>query len=221
MKQAIRQLFPRTIVCVCTLFWMNIAFAQTMEGFSVQEISDSVFARMQGRSFPAHCTVPRSDLRYLQLLHVDAKGQTHQGEMVCNKEIAQDVLEIFEELYRQQYPIERMRLIDDYDADDERSMRDNNTSSFCYRVVEGSTKLSKHAQGLAVDVNTLYNPCVRTKKDGTVLVQPSTAKAYTHRSRKFAYKIERGDLLYRLFTERGFQWGGNWNSLKDYQHFEK
>ena len=141
--------------------------------------------------------------------------------MVCNKAIAEDLLEIFQELYRQRYPIERMRLIDDYDADDERSMQDNNSSSFCYRVVEGSTKLSKHAQGMAVDVNTLYNPCVRKRKDGTVLVQPSTAKRYTNRSRKFPYKIVEGDLMFRLFTERGFQWGGHWKSLKDYQHFEK
>lgn len=192
-----------------------------MQGFSIQEISDSVFARMQGKSFPAHCMVKRSDLRYLQVLHVDADGETHRGEMVCNKAIAEDLLEIFQELYRQRYPIERMRLIDDYDADDEQSMRDNNSSSFCYRVVEGSTKLSKHAQGMAVDVNTLYNPCVRKRKDGTVLVQPSTAKRYTNRSRKFPYKIVEGDLMFRLFTERGFQWGGHWKSLKDYQHFEK
>ena len=199
----------------------SVATAQTMQGFSIQEISDSVFARMQGKSFPAHCTVKRSDLRYLQVLHVDAEGVTHRGEMVCNKAIAEDLLEIFQELYRQRYPIERMRLIDDYDADDEQSMRDNNSSSFCYRVVEGSTKLSKHAQGMAVDVNTLYNPCVRKRKDGTVLVQPSTAKRYTNRSRKFPYKIVEGDLMFRLFTERGFQWGGHWKSLKDYQHFEK
>ncbi len=199
----------------------SVATAQTMQGFSIQEISDSVFARMQGKSFPAHCTVKRSDLRYLQVLHVDAEGETHRGEMVCNKAIAEDLLEIFQELYRQRYPIERMRLIDDYDADDEQSMRDNNSSSFCYRVVEGSTKLSKHAQGMAVDVNTLYNPCVRKRKDGTVLVQPSTAKRYTNRSRKFPYKIVEGDLMFRLFTERGFQWGGHWKSLKDYQHFEK
>ena len=219
----------KTIVRICAgniilLLWIlcsPVAMAQTMEGFSIQEISDSVFARMQGKSFPDHCTVARSDLRYLQMLHVDAKGKTHQGEMVCNKAIAEDVLEIFQELYRQKYPIERMRLIDDYDADDEQSMRDNNSSSFCYRVVEGSTKLSKHAQGMAVDVNTLYNPCVRKRKDGTVLVQPSTAKRYTNRSRKFPYKIVEGDLMFRLFTERGFQWGGHWKSLKDYQHFEK
>lgn len=209
------------MLCLWLLLSTMTAGAQTMQGFSVNEISDSVFARMQGRSFPANCTVQRSDLRYLQVLHVDAEGRTHQGEMVCNKAIADDVLEIFQELYRQKYPIERMRLIDDYDADDERSMRDNNTSSFCYRVVEGSTKLSKHAQGMAVDVNTLYNPCVRKRNDGTVLVQPSTATRYTKRSRKFPYKIVEGDLLYRLFTERGFKWGGHWISLKDYQHFEK
>lgn len=220
MKKIIRTCVGGVILLLMLLY-SPLAFAQTMPGFSIQEISDSVFARMQGKSFPNHCTVARSDLRYLQMLHIDAEGRTHQGEMVCNKAIAEDVLEIFQELYRQKYPIERMRLIDDYDADDERSMRDNNTSAFCYRVVEGSRVLSKHAQGLAVDVNTLYNPCVRTRKNGMVLVQPSTANAYTNRQRKFKYKIERGDLLYRLFTERGFHWGGNWKSVKDYQHFEK
>ena len=163
----------------------------------------------------------RSDLRYLRLLHYDGNGKVQQGEMVCNKAIAQDLLEIFEELYRQKYPIERIRLIDDYDADDERSMSDNNTSCFCYRLVGGTRVLSKHAQGLAVDVNPLYNPYVRYRKNGSMQVQPSNATAYTNRQRRFAYKIERGDLLYRLFIEHGFRWGGSWKTMKDYQHFEK
>lgn len=198
-----------------------VAMAQTMQGFSVEEISDSIFARMQGKSFLKECTVKRSDLRYVQVLHVDAEGLTHRGEMVCNKAIATDLLEIFQELYRQRYPIERIRLIDDYDANDERSMQANNTSCFCYRVVDGTKVLSKHAQGLAVDINALYNPCVRTRKNGTVVVQPTTGKPYTNRARSFPYKIVKGDLLYRLFTEHGFRWGGNWRTVKDYQHFEK
>ena len=184
--------------------------------FAVQELSDSVFQRMQGKSYPKGCIVKREDLRYLTVLHVDAEGQVHRGELVCNRLIAQDVLDIFKQLYEARYPIQRMRLIDDYGADDECSMQANNTSGFCYRVVSGSTKLSKHAQGLAIDINPLYNPCVK----GTQ-VQPVTGRRYVDRSRKFSYKIERGDLLWRLFTERGFRWGGAWRSLKDYQHFER
>ena len=189
--------------------------------FSVQPIPDSVFQRMQGRSWPEGCTVRRADLRYLRLSHFDAGKQEHVGEMVCNKAIADDLLEIFRELYRQKYPIQRIRLIDDYEADDERSMRDNNSSCFCYRRVSGTTKLSKHAMGMAVDINTLYNPYVRTGKNGRRIVEPATATKYVDRSKAFPYKIVKGDLLYRLFLQHGFKWGGSWRTMKDWQHFEK
>lgn len=189
--------------------------------FSVQPIPDSVFLRMQGRSWPEGCAVRRADLRYLRLSHFDAEKNEHVGEMVCNKAIANDLLEIFRELYRQKYPIQRIRLIDDYEAEDERSMRDNNTSCFCYRKVSGTTKLSKHATGMAVDVNTLYNPYVRTGKNGRRIVEPATAVKYVDRSKSFPYKIVKGDLLYRLFIRHGFKWGGSWRTVKDWQHFEK
>lgn len=189
--------------------------------FSVQPIPDSVFLRMQGRSWPEGCAVRRADLRYLRLSHFDAEKSEHVGEMVCNKAIANDLLEIFRELYRQKYPIQRIRLIDDYEAEDERSMRDNNTSCFCYRKVSGTTKLSKHATGMAVDVNTLYNPYVRTGKNGRRIVEPATAVKYVDRSKSFPYKIVKGDLLYRLFIRHGFKWGGSWRTVKDWQHFEK
>lgn len=191
------------------------------QDFSVSPLSDSLFARMQGRSYPEDCTVPRSDLRHVRVLHVDAQGKVHKGELVCNKAIAQDLVDIFRQLYQARYPIEKIRPIDDYEADDELSMRDNNTSSFCYRTVSGSKKLSKHALGMAVDINTRYNPWVRKGKDGRQLVSPSNGKPYADRRKTYPYKIVKGDLLYRLFIQHGFQWGGNWRTMKDYQHFEK
>ena len=157
----------------------------------------------------------------LQMKHIDFDGKTQQGVLICNKAISKDLREIFDELYIAKYPIERIRPISEYANDDERSMQANNTSCYCYRTIEGSSKLSKHAQGLAIDVNPLYNPCVRRKKDGTLLVQPSTGKPYVNRSKKFKYKITQQDLCYRLFVRHGFKWGGAWRSLKDYQHFEK
>lgn len=141
------------------------------------------------------------------------------GEMVVNRAIANDVLEILRKLYDAHYPIERMHLIDDYGADDQRSMAANNSSSFNYRITTGSTKLSAHARGLAVDINPLYNPCRRTV-GGKVVVEPRQGRKYLQREAKFPYKIAKGDLCYRLFTARGFIWGGNWRTVKDYQHFE-
>ncbi len=209
----------RTLLIVSLLLVRcSLLLAQT---FTSSPIPDSVFQRMQGRSFPEGCTILRSDLRYLRLSHVDAEGREHVGEMVCNKAIAQDLLDIFRELYRQRYPIERIRLIDDYEAVDEQSMRHNNTSCFCFRRVSGTQKLSKHARGMAVDINTLYNPYVRTDRDGHRIVEPATATPYVDRSRNFKYKIQKGDLLHRLFLKHGFTWGGAWRTLKDWQHFEK
>ena len=202
------------------LFCLSVVRAEA-QVFSVQPVPDSVFQRMQGYSFPKDCHVRRSDLRYLRLSHVDAEQKEHVGEMVCNKAIANDLVEIFRELYRQQYPIQRIRLIDDYDGEDERSMRDNNTSCFCYRKVSGTTKLSKHATGMAVDVNTLYNPYVHTGKNGRRIVEPATATRYVDRQQSFPYKIVKGDLLHRLFLQHGFRWGGSWRTMKDWQHFEK
>ena len=211
----------RLLLILFTLHSSLFTLVVSAQEFSSQPIPDSVFQRMQGRSWPEGCTIRRADLRYLRLLHYDAEKRQHVGEMVCNKAIADDLIEIFKELYRQKYPIQRIRLIDDYDASDERSMRDNNSSCFCYRRISGTTKLSKHAQGMAVDINTLYNPYVRTGKNGRRIVEPATATKYVDRRKSFPYKIVKGDLLHRLFLQHGFKWGGSWRTMKDWQHFEK
>ncbi|MBQ3458287.1 MAG: M15 family metallopeptidase [Synergistaceae bacterium] len=208
MKNFLITLF---ILCVMIL----PASAQDENGFWVSEIDDSLMARMKGKSYKDNCPIPVRDLRYVHVLHKDLNGDTHEGELVCNVYIADDVLEIFKGLYEAGYPIEKVRLVDEYDADDETSMRDNNSSCFNFRFITQSTKISKHGLGLAVDINTLYNPYVKGEH-----VEPATAKEYTDRSKDFPYKIERGDLCFRLFSEHGFEWGGDWKSLKDYQHFE-
>lgn len=183
-------------------------------------LSDEVFALMQGRSFKANCTLSRDSLRYIQCLHRDAEGRAWVGEMVVNVRIADDCLSIFRELFRQSYPIQRMRLIDYWEADDERSMRDNNSSSFNFRFISHTTKVSVHGRGMAVDINPLYNPYHKSV-NGKEIVEPATATPYLDRQASFPYKIVEGDLCVRLFKAHGFEWGGNWKTVKDYQHFEK
>lgn len=193
--------------------------AQNEGGFSISEITPEIFARIKGKSYKDNCPIPLEDLRYIRVLHKDKDGTTHEGEMICSVHIASDVLEIFRAMYEADYPIERVRLVDEYDADDETSMRDNNSSCFNFRFITHSTKISKHGLGLAVDINTLYNPYIRVT-DKEIILEPSTAGDYVDRTKDFPYKITKEDLCYRLFTERGFEWGGEWKSLKDYQHFE-
>ena len=187
--------------------------------FYATEISDEIFNRIYGKSFKTDCTVPREDLRYLHLLHVDLDGKTHEGEMIVNYHIADTVLDIFRELYEAKYPIEKIRLVDEYDADDETSMRDNNSSSFNFRFISHTTRVSKHGLGLAIDINTLYNPYTKVV-DGERIIEPATGEPYLDRNADFPYKIDHNDLAFKLFTKAGFEWGGDWTDRKDYQHFE-
>ena len=188
-----------------------------LSAFSADTIPEAVKLRMTGRSYPEEdAGISLSDLRYLKLLYYDFGGRVRRGEMVCNRAIADDLLYIFKELYKAKYPIASIRLIDDFDGDDQRSMEANNTSCFNYRTKTSGTSLSAHARGMAVDVNPLQNPYVKGE-----IVEPEAAREYADRTVDFPHKITDDDLCCKLFRSRGFQWGGAWNSVKDYQHFEK
>lgn len=187
--------------------------------FYVSDIPNSVWKNMQGKSYSEDCTVERKDLRYVHVLYVDFGGRTREGELIVNKLIAKDVLDIFKQLYEAEYPIEKIALIDEYDGDDELSMSDNNTSAFNFRTIAGTDIVSKHGMGLAVDINPFYNPQVKETGSG-IEVSPEDAISYADRSVDFLYKIDHDDLCYQLFTEHGFEWGGDWETGKDYQHFE-
>lgn len=217
-QEALRQWVPAAVVSDEAVRAYSLE-----ECFKVLPISDEVFARMQGKSYKKNCTVPRSTLRYLHVLHRNKEGKTQLGELVCNQAIAQDLVSIFRKLYEASYKIERMVLIDEYGADDERSMAANNTSCFNFRAVSGTAKLSKHAQGLAIDINPLYNPYIHLSNGK---VEPANGKPYVT-NRTLGRKdvpvpfINKEDLCYRLFVQHGFRWGGAWRTVKDYQHFEK
>lgn len=203
------------------LIVLPCVFGSRGQTFSSQELPDSIWQLMQGRSYPQNCSIPREDLRFLQLSHYGFDKKEYLGQMVCNRLIADDLVYIFRELYNARYPIACMRLVDEYEASDLKSMADNNTSCFCYRTVAGSKQLSKHSFGMAVDINPLYNPCLYVRS-GKVL--PPEGKSFANNRdvrEDIPGKIDKSDLCYRLFTSRGFDWGGNWRSLKDYQHFEK
>lgn len=189
--------------------------------FKVSNIDDGLKSRMSVCSFKDEKVVSWEDLRYLQVLHCDEEGNTIVGELVCNVAIADDLLQIFKELYYAGYPIEKMRLIEYYDGEDEASMLDNNTSCFNQRSITAGGRVSKHSYGMAIDINPKYNPYYKLKANGKANIKPESSADYLDRAADFPYKILKGDLCYRLFRQHGFYWGGEWASGKDYQHFEK
>jgi hypothetical protein len=186
-------------------------------------LTDEIKERITGKSYPQtgdNIQISYDDLAYLHVLYYDFDNNIQEGELICNQEIAQDLLEIFQALYDNQYQIEKIRLVDDYNADDEASMADNNTSCFNYRVIAGTDRISNHSYGKAIDINPLYNPYITTR-NGTQNISPINAIPYADRTATFDHKIDTDDLCYKLFIQHGFTWGGSWKNSKDYQHFEK
>lgn len=192
------------------------------KGFTYQKLPRHIKKKITGVSYQKNRSVPYRDLRYVKVRYYDFSGKVQKGELIVNKKIAKKTVKIFYELYQIKYPIERMKLVDEYGADDEQSMRANNTSAFNYRTVAGTNKLSKHALGMAIDINPRINPYINSKG----ILTPANAKVYQCRNKKKCkgkyarYMIQSNSKITKIFKKYGFSWGGDWKYSKDYQHFE-
>jgi len=169
-----------------------------------------------GATWRPECPVAPTELRRIDLDYLGFDGSTHRGQLVVNEDVVDDVIAIFGDLKRLRYPIETMRTVDHYPgADDELSMRDNNTSAFNCRALGDGWSL--HAYGRAIDINPLVNPYI----DSTGDLQPTTAARYLDRGRDDLGLLHDGDAAVQVFTSRGWRWGGDWSNPIDYQHFER
>ncbi len=191
---------------------------------NISPITLEVKKRMiNGNSWRNTCPVPLSNLRYLQINHWDFNGKTVSGEMIVHKDIATEVVYIFEELYNLHYPIRQMRLVSDFKANDWKSIDADNTSAFNCRAVTGNKKKwSKHAYGKAIDLNPLENPYI--SKTGYI----SHKGSLKYRKRVHLYNtysdhaiLLKDDKATQIFKKYGWKWGGDWKYSKDYQHFSK
>jgi poly-gamma-glutamate synthesis protein (capsule biosynthesis protein) len=185
---------------------------------SVTPVSDSLARRMR-YSHRDGCPVALSDLRRLRMSFVGFDGRAHRGEMVVHEDHAAGVAQVFETLYEARWPIRRMRLVDAYGGDDDRSMAADNTSGYNCRTVAGTDRWSDHALGAAVDVNPVENPYVQG-----ATVAPPRGRRYAALDRSPgavvpAGVIHDGDLVVDAFAAIGWKWGGHWSGAKDYQHF--
>ena len=184
--------------------------------FSVSQIPDEALEDIVGVSWKEGCPVAISDLRLVKVAFVDFGGVARSGELVAHKAVAEELADIFRDLFVAGFPIERVELIDRYGADDGLSMEANNSSAFNYRTVAGTSSLSMHAYGLAVDINPAQNPYISRGN-----VSPEAARAYLDRSDARPGMVLRGGAAHEAFTSRGWTWGGDWTSPVDYQHFQK
>lgn len=202
-------------------FCIVLLFATDLHGAAFRGIrapvSPALASRMRLYSWREGCPTAIADLVYLRLSHYGYDGAVHDGELVVHKDVADQVLTIFKALFDQHFPIEKMRVIDDYQGSDDASMADNNTSGFNCRFVAGKPSIfSKHSQGRAIDINPRTNPVVTADK-----ISPPAGAEFLDRRKNTVGILHAGDPAVLEFTRRGWTWGGTWISMKDYQHFEK
>jgi len=177
-------------------------------------VPDGVRTQMTGVSWRSGCPVGLDELALLDLPHWGFDGEVHRGEMVVAAASADDVLAAFRDMFDERFPIEKIRLVDEYGADDDLSMEDNNTSAFNCRRVTGGTSYSQHSYGNAIDINPVQNPYVR----GTTVLPPEGRDYLDRTDVRQGMIVDPGPAL-DAFREIGWGWGGEWDTLKDYQHF--
>ena len=161
------------------------------------------------------CPVGPVELRLLRADYWGFDKRVHQGELIVHRDHARRILVVLGKLFTARYPIQRLKLVDAYRADDDRSMAANNTSGFNCRRVSGSSSWSEHALGRAIDLNPLRNPYVTRG----ARVSPPAGRPYANRARRAAGMIHANDVVVRAFAAAGWRWGGYWSGSRDYQHF--
>lgn len=206
-----------TLACVVVLVASSgPAGAGEPEPFSgsVSRIDRATRQLMIGSSWRPECPVPLRNLRVVRVTYLGFNEEAQRGRLVVHRRWADEILDVFHDLYERVFAIRRVRLVDRYDADDRASMRHDNTSAFNCRYVAGTTTWSQHAYGRAIDINPVENPYV----DGAH-VSPPRGRRFLDRSDVRPGMVVLRDAVWRAFHRIGWRWGGSWSSVKDYQHF--
>lgn len=186
------------------------------DGFYYEPLSDAFRRYITG--FSASADADFDSLVYTHILYCDMEGETAPGELICSADAAKNLVEIFYELYRNDYRFTKVGLIEEYDGAVEKAMAENLT--FCLARSEDSLPLLPGlSDGLCMVVNPLYNPLAAYQPEGETLVTPKEGASYADRNLSFAYKIDEDDLCCKLFLQHGFTWGGNRNDGKAYCAF--
>jgi len=175
-------------------------------------------SQLVGRNWHPGCPVGINALRRVQVDYWDFHGRVQSGPLIVHDTEADDVLWVFGRLFHAGFPIHRIALPPAYRPprpEDRLSTRNLTAAYNCRPATEHPGSVSEHSYGWAIDINPLLNPYVRS--DGSVLRR--AVRPYVDRSRRVPGMIHTGDVVVRSFARIGWEWGGDWVTLKDYMHF--
>jgi hypothetical protein len=181
------------------------------------------------------CPIDLVDLSYLEILYHDFNGNEKMGELIVHKALAEEVLEIFADLFKIGFKIYNLELSPNFLMLKEPLPDDfNNTSAFgCRPMSTNKSSFSYHSYGQAIDINPMINPYFRLVPDLDKLsdkttvrkitkIAPKKGKKYSvNRTKQIPGIILKDEVCYKIFADRGWFWGGDWNDDKDLHHFQK
>ena len=188
--------------------------------FRVLDISEEQIFVMQAKGvWNPECPVHYTRLKRLEVSHVDFEGKKRLGELIVLDEVAESVLIIFSKLFEKGFPVERIAPLEEFGADDVKSMAANNSSAFNGRKIMNTNRWSSHAYGVAIDVNPAQNPyMLLDHESANIKVFPPQAIDYVNRGVQKPGMVEE---IVSIFAEHGFtEWGGSWDQKPDYHHFQ-
>jgi hypothetical protein len=165
-------------------------------------------------------------------------GANAMGALVVRRELASEVGDIFEEIYKTDFKIAQVVLPEASTskrsndpatgvAIDNELMEKNITSGFNCRTLDG--KVDKHGLGRAIDINPLQNPMIEPNP----FTSPHAAKfTYSPPAAEGTWETSRPDTLLTrqskigskvitIFKQHGWRWGGDFKTIYDGQHFDK
>lgn len=146
------------------------------------------------------------DLILIRFIHWDFNGKDKVGQIVLHRNITGAFIEIMKIAYDIQYPLTQAVILDDVaiKGNYRLSLETNNTSGFHSGKDASGMGLSKHAYGLAIDLNPRINPMVINEK----LVFPSNSNTFVDNSVYHSGRLHETHDIVLAFMERGFEWHG-------------
>lgn len=180
---------------------------------TISPVPDDVIARS---TWTEECPVSRDELAYLNVSHYGFDGEFHTGEVIVNATYAEDIVGVFKKLHTARFPIESMKVTTQAELDAPPTGDGNNSGAFGCRPAVGSSGWSMHAFGLAIDINPFHNPYEHGE-----LILPELAMSYLDRDNDLPGMVLEDGVVVEAFAEIGWEWGGHWNSVKDYMHFSE
>lgn len=164
---------------------------------------------LNGSTAPAEILAEQA---VVKIKHLSFDQQIYYGQIIVHHDLADETAEIFEEILAAQFPLQYVTSPAILHWSDDASMAANNSSGFNYRPIVGGGRLSYHATGRAIDINPLQNPYCK----GDLILPPNAI----YDPKKPGTLLENGPVV-AAFERRGWEWGGRWESFKDWHHFQK